>query len=129
MSSPTLKTGILAVPVALLLGAPFTATASNDLDVTMRMVTDDDGLTESVVREIELPEPIGLKRRDGAAIENPAENARDARERGREFGQSAAERARELRELRGRGEPPELPQWPDITNMPDRPDLPGQGPP
>lgn len=34
---------------------PATALANEDLDVTMRMVTDDAELTDSVVREIESP--------------------------------------------------------------------------
>ena len=118
-----------AACLALLLGASSGALASNDLDVTMRMVTDDDGLTESVVREIELPEPIGLEGRDRSGMRNPGDNARDARERGREFGQSAAERARELRNLRGDEGRPDRPGRTDITNMPERPDLPGQGQP
>lgn len=129
MNTLVQKGAIAVALVALLWGVSPTVFASNDLDVTMRMVTDDDSLTESVVREIELPEPIGFERREGAARRNPADNARDARERGREFGQSAAERAREMRDLRGGGRRPEGEGRPDITNMPERPDVPGQGPP
>lgn len=44
----------------LMLGlwVPATTLANDDLDVTMRMVTDDAELTDSVVREIELPRAI-----------------------------------------------------------------------
>lgn len=44
--------------LVLLVFVVTTAHASDDLDVTMRMVTDDAELTESVVREIELPQPV-----------------------------------------------------------------------
>lgn len=76
--------------------APAMALANDDLDVTMRMVTDDDGLTESVVREIELDRPIGLTDNPGRANET----AREAREQGRAFGQTVAERAKEAARLR-----------------------------
>lgn len=84
---------------------PSAVFASDDLDVTMRMVTDDETLTESVVREIELDRPIGLADDPGKA--NKA--AKEAREQGRAFGQSVAEQAREAARLRkdekSRGKP------------------------
>lgn len=100
------------VPV-IVLGTLFVseAHAQEDLDVTMRMVLDERTLTESVVREIELPEP--------AAVEGPGEvtgngdapgmdMARDAREQGRAFGQEVAEQARES--SKARQDRPELPE-------------------
>lgn len=90
--------------------------ASDDLDVTMRMVTDDAELTDSVVREIELPR---APKRPEQALEprGPGRDAaRDARERGREFGQSVSERARDKADL------PQRP--PQAVERPQRPDLP-----
>lgn len=120
-----LRSGTLFVCGILLTGAPLPLLADDDLGVTMRMVTDDEQLTESVVREIELRDPVRLK---------PSENsAREARERGREFGQSASERAREMRELRGNGGRPDMSDIPGTTEMPEvpprpeRPEVPGQG--
>lgn len=46
---------------------PVTALANEDLDVTMRMVTDDAELTDSVVREIELPRAIESPENPGNA--------------------------------------------------------------
>ncbi|HET8802881.1 MAG TPA: hypothetical protein VFN01_17055 [Marinobacter sp.] len=97
--------------VASLVSTPLSA--AEDLDVTMRMVVDDLELTDSVVREIRLPEQLAVDAPTGPTErKNPMENpASDARERGREFGQSMAERARESREERGnRPERPELPE-------------------
>ena len=52
--------------LGLLLANPVTVMASDDLDVTMRMVLDNEELTESVVREIELSEPVRhVKKRAG----------------------------------------------------------------
>lgn len=94
--------------------------ARNDLDVTMRMVTDDEALTDSVVREIRLSKPIGLDQNRGAAAD---EIAKEAREQGREFGQEIANRAREAGRLRNEvGETPK-PDRPDKPDKPDRPDL------
>ncbi|MEC7815154.1 MAG: hypothetical protein VX939_02700 [Pseudomonadota bacterium] len=84
--------------------APFaapTALASDDLDVTMRMVQDGEDLTGAVVREIRLPEPSrGVPSQEAAPRgqnERPSVDDR-ALERGREFGQSVSERAREARD-------------------------------
>lgn len=114
--------------LSLLLVAPSTAFASDDLDVTMRMVTDNDDLTESVVREINLREPLSLDGppKGGAADKraNPESHAGGAREKGREAANAALERAREVRnENAGKGRP-DSPGRPEVTNRPDRPQLP-----
>src|SRR5690554_5363134 len=85
---------------SLLVVAPLAG--ANDLDVTMRMVEDSEDLTNSVTREIRLPElPARRDRaidRGQARPEAPGrEVSKEARERGREFGQSASEQAREAR--------------------------------
>jgi len=118
--------------LGLLLATPVTVMASDDLDVTMRMVLDNEELTESVVREIELSEPVALERRknetakpnDGLEEAPGASRAREAREKARGAARSAAERAREVREQnrqRGRSEKPERPEPP---NRLERPELP-----
>ncbi|WP_342631758.1 hypothetical protein [Marinobacter alkaliphilus] len=71
---------------------------ADDLDVTMRMVDDSEDLTGAVTREIRLPELPGLRRHERGNTLSPGRaTAEDARERGREFGQSVSERAREVR--------------------------------
>ncbi|AMQ89794.1 MULTISPECIES: hypothetical protein [Marinobacter] len=87
--------------VAVLAGAGQLAMA-DDLDVTMRMVDDSEDLTGAVTREIRLPELPGLRRHErGNTLAPGRATAEDARERGRDFGQSVSERARENR----RGKP------------------------
>jgi|25BtaG_2_1085352.scaffolds.fasta_scaffold00095_15 hypothetical protein len=112
---------VLAV---FLLVAPMTTVANDDLDVTMRMVTDDVELTDSVVREIELPRAVQRPERPG----EPGSRGRDvvddvvdkARENGREFGESMSERARESREVPGgRPERPQMPERPERPELPD----------
>lgn len=106
----------------LILLASSTTIADDDLGVTMRMVTDDD-LTESVVREIELRDPVALERRNGKADE-PSGNASEAKERGREAARAATERAREARDRKDQRGRPEMPERPDTSNRPDRPEPP-----
>jgi len=120
-----------------LLAWPVMAQARDDLDVTMRMVVDDEDLSNSVVREIELPEPMvsGRPERPGKP-ETPArperpdiETALDAMERGQEIGESASERASEARELIDSERPgsddflDSLPGKDDITDLPGTGDL------
>jgi len=93
--------------------------ANDDLGVTMRMVTDDETLTDSVVREIRLTRPIGFERNHGPAAD---EVVGEAREQGRAFGQEAAERAREAGRLKNEVEKGRKPGRPDL-------DLPGRGRP
>ncbi|MDX1598259.1 MAG: hypothetical protein R3295_06325 [Marinobacter sp.] len=117
-----------------LLAWPVMAQARDDLDVTMRMVVDDEDLTNSVVREIELPEPMvtGRSERPGAPArpERPdIEAALDAMERGQDIGESASERASEARELIDSDRPGSddlldlLPGKDDITDLPGTGDL------
>ena len=104
-----------------LLVAPTTTVANDDLDVTMRMVTDDAELTDSVVREIELPRAIGKPGNPGESGSRGLDAASEARERGREFGESMSEKARQSRELiKGK---PELPERPERPELPDAPGL------
>ena len=110
-------TGLLLIG----LGAPATTLANDDLDVTMRMVTDDAELTDSVVREIELPRAIERPENPGESGSRGLDAASEARERGREFGESMSEKARQSRELiEGK---PELPERPERPGLPDAPGL------
>lgn len=113
--------------LGFLLLLPSVAAADDDLGVTMRMVTDDADLTESVVREIELREPVALERRDSKAGNqaNTNSNAREASDRGREAARAATERAREVRERNEQRGRPELPERPDAAERPERPEQPG----
>ena len=73
-------------PVALLLTITGPADASEDLDVTMRMVDENENITDSVTREIRLPELPGLRRGDNRsrAQDAPGRQLKEqARERGR----------------------------------------------
>lgn len=100
--------------------------ARNDLDVTMRLVDQNEEITDSVTREIRLPELPALQQRPQPRgnSERPGQVVRDqVREKGRDFGQSMAERAREARESR--------PQRPTPDNRPviepgKKPELPPQ---
>lgn len=112
------------VCLGLLLATPAMVFANDDLDVTMRMVRDDDELTESVVREIKLREPVAFERRQSRTSKS-ANTPREARgaDAAREAARVAAEQAREVRgrnEQRGR---PELPERPDVSGRPERPDV------
>lgn len=96
----------------------------DDLDVTMRLVGENEDVTESVAREIRLPELPALERRSsgpgGDGEPPPGQKIREqAREKGRDFGQSMSERARDVRENR--------PEWPGSDKRP--PDIdPGKKP-
>ncbi|BEH13294.1 hypothetical protein [Marinobacter shengliensis] len=86
----------LMLAAVLVVSAPLAL--ADDLDVTMRMVDDSEDLTGAVTREIRLPELPGLRRHERGNTFAPGRaTAEDARERGREFGQSVSERAREVR--------------------------------
>lgn len=71
-----------------------------DLDVTMRMVLDDNELSERMVQELELPEPVHMA--PGQAPDRPEfdgrDQAADARSQGRALGQQISEQARSNRE-------------------------------
>lgn len=115
------KNSLLCAVVAMFALSSAGAFANDDLDVTMRMVTDDETLTDSVVREIRLSQPIGLGSGSGAKADEIAE---DAREQGRAFGQGVADRAREASRLRNETrEAPEL-DSPDLNRPnPGKPDI------
>nr|BBJ02700.1 hypothetical protein YBY_05480 [Marinobacter nauticus] len=86
----------LMLAAVLVVSAPLAL--ADDLDVTMRMVDDSEDLTGAVTREIRLPELPGLRRHErGNTLAPGRATAEDARERGRNFGQSVSERAREVR--------------------------------
>lgn len=114
-----------------------TAHAQEDLDVTMRMVADDEALSGSFVQELQLPEPEVVP---GSAVPDPdnpgLEIAREARESGRSMGETLAEQARESRnaldmELPGEmvARPDEVPARPELPELPESPDAPGLEPP
>ncbi|MBW4935593.1 hypothetical protein [Marinobacter sp. F4206] len=97
--------------------------AANDLDVTMRMVLDDAELTDSVVREIELPmaTPSELQRGQSAP---DLDSAKEARDNGREFGQSVADDARGARgSVDSVREKPDLPDKIKAPEKPQRPEI------
>lgn len=102
------------------------AHAGDDLDVTMRMVIDDQDLTQSVVREIQLPEPPVADQAAPSARDDAGsglESAQEAREQGRAFGQEMSDHARESANMAK-----DLPDKPDVPSSkperPERPDLP-----
>ncbi|KMQ73463.1 hypothetical protein [Marinobacter subterrani] len=120
--------------LVFLLLAPMITLASDDLDVTMRMVTDDVELTDSVVREIELPRVVerpetaaepGSK---GLEASRGGRDAREVRERGREFGEAVSESARQTRDLMERDlleeGRPDRPDRREGLERPQRPELP-----
>lgn len=127
----------ILVCVATLLASPVMAQSIDDLDVTMRMVVDEDDLTNSVVREIELPEPMLQSRdrsqgtsADPVRPERPdLETALDAMERGQEIGDTASERASEAREIIESERPADgglldsLPEGDNMTDLPGIGDL------
>lgn len=117
MKNSWYRSAFRCASISVLMVLPLSVSAQDDLDVTMRMVTDDEGLTDSVVREIELSTPIGLETVSG-------QNGTD--DRGRAFGQGVAEQAREAARLRkeardnGRPEKPDKPGKPSNPGKPDK---------
>ena len=98
---------LLLYIMTLLLLFPVSAMGEDDLDVTMRMVTDEESATDSVVREIRLPDSAADRARDAAAP--GLERANEASGKGRAAADAARERARrglerrnQRRESRGR---------------------------
>jgi len=120
MKSLQSKNPLLCLVVTMLVVSSPGVFANDDLDVTMRMVTDDEMLTDSVVREIRLTRPIGLDRNPGAPANEIAE---DAREQGRALGQEVADRAREAGRLRDKVEKMPVSDRPDLdAPQPQKPD-------
>lgn len=114
---PTVQMAGLMV-ISLLVS--MTTLASDDLDVTMRMVTDDVELTDSVVREIELPLAVERPESPGKSGSRGQDATEEARERGRDFGESMSEKARQSRGLiEGRPERSEHPERPERPELPD----------
>lgn len=68
------------------------AMAQDDLDVTMRMVTEDDSASDNVASEIRLPGNASDRAREAAAP--GLERANEASEKGRKASDAARERAR-----------------------------------
>lgn len=104
---------LLTYALALLVVVAGRAVADDDLDVTMRMVTEDESASESVAREIRLPDSAGAKARESAAP--GLERASEASERGRKAAESARDRANKGLERRS-----ERQQIPGISS-PDEP--------
>lgn len=97
---------LLLYIMTLLLLFAGNAVAEDDLDVTMRMVSDDDkSASDKVVREIRLPDSASDRARDAAAP--GLERANEASEKGRRAADSARERAR--RGLEQRNQRNEIP--------------------
>ncbi len=101
------------------------------LELTMTLLPEEAQDSGAITRRIELPPPPAGERpaeppgADQGQGQQGLDTATEARERGREFGQSVAEQARENRENAGRGDGP-----PDKSPGPpaDLP-TPGGGPP
>lgn len=89
---------LLLYIMTLLLLSAGSVMAEDDLDVTMRMVTDDNSASDKVVREIRLPDGASDKARDAAAP--GLERAKEASEKGRRAADAARERARKGLEQR-----------------------------
>lgn len=108
---------------------PGVSFAEPDLDVTMRMVTDDDALSDSVVQQIQLPDP-GKEAFNGGPSKGSASGPQavqergshrqnsDGGDRGRHAGESIADRVRKNRDVIDKPQPhkPQLPGKPGIAN-------------
>lgn len=105
MSMLVLLRRVLAGLVTAVLLAPASVMAQDpdDLDVTMRMVVDDEDLADNVVQELQLPEPAASGRKGSGA--SGRERAEDAREQGRALGQRISGEARGQREDRSLDRP------------------------
>ncbi|SFR83373.1 hypothetical protein SAMN05216203_3398 [Marinobacter daqiaonensis] len=92
-----LAAAVLLSPTSLL------AQGRDDLDVTMRMVVDDEDLSDGLVQELQLPaSPLARQNERGAKGRQDAE---DMREQGRALGRRISEEARDRREERPLGKP------------------------
>ncbi|MDX1755241.1 MAG: hypothetical protein R3175_04195 [Marinobacter sp.] len=89
---------LLAGSCILLMALSTVAHAQDDLDVTMRMVTDDEDLGGAFVQELQLPEPVESEMADFDAVSPGRDIAQHAREAGRKMGETLAEQARESRD-------------------------------
>ncbi|MFW5825787.1 MAG: hypothetical protein ACOCVV_12595 [Marinobacter sp.] len=99
----------LTLVVCMLPGVAL-AQSGDDLDVTMRMVVDEEELTDGMIQELQLPEPSAGKLPDSNG-QRPG-RAGDLREQGRGLGREISEEARGRREERSSGGPGKAPEFP-----------------
>ena len=109
------------------------AAVDNSLDLTMKLLPEGAASPEAITKTIVLPPAASAtgvaNSENGRARANEArearetgrENAAEARERGRELGQEIAEQARENRDNAGRGNAPDRPDRPDPPGPPNPP--------
>jgi hypothetical protein len=123
--------GLVALPVAAQQKAEQRAPAR--LEITMTLLPEKAKDATEITRKIELPAAAHEKSDGKKPAELPGaehgkgpglDTAAEARERGREFGQSVSEQARDNRENAGRrddhpGPPPDLPVTPRNGGPPD----------
>lgn len=104
MNSNILTPWLAPAIFCVLLAAPGLSRAQDDLDVTMRMVTDDQELDDSFVQQLELPDSVDAPA--GAADfgdmqTDPEDFAAEAREDMLEIEETLAEESRESRDALG----------------------------
>lgn len=98
---PFVLTSLMAV--VLLTPGIVLAQGSDELDVTMRMVADDDDLANSLIQELQLPDsPNGAV---GNGDESRRGRADDLRQQGRSLGREVSAEARARREEQSLGRP------------------------
>ncbi|WP_404367889.1 hypothetical protein [Marinobacter sp.] len=114
--------------ICLMLASGGVMAQENDLDVTMRMVVDDEDLSGRVVQELQLPEPAGIRSREGQPGAAGRERAAEARERGRALGREISEEARSNRSELRRGSPDEGIELPSASRPDMGNELPEPGP-
>lgn len=111
------------VIVSMLLAVPAVSQAQDDLDVTMRMVSDDQELDDSFVQQLELPESIdspAIGGDDFSDIQTDLDDfAAETRENMLDIEETLSEESRESRDALGIELPGEL-----IEDEPEL-DLPG----
>lgn len=118
---------IVSLTLALLLTpASLLAQDQNGLDVTMRMVIDDEDLSDGLVQELQLPDPSEAGRNDSGGGGGP-EKAEDMRGEGRALGREISEEARSRREDRP-GDRPGRPDGPFRDEAGNGRPEPGMGP-
>ncbi|MDX1553563.1 MAG: hypothetical protein R3198_13125 [Marinobacter sp.] len=122
MNSNILTPWLAPAIFCVLLAAPGLAQAQDDLDVTMRMVTDDQELDDSFVQQLELPESVDSPAGAGdfGDMQRDSEDfAAEAREDMLDIEETLAEESRESRDALGTELPGEI-----IDGAPEL-DLPG----
>lgn len=122
MNSHSLTHWLAPAIICVLLAAPGLARAQDDLDVTMRMVTDDQELDDSFVQQLELPESVDspVETEDFGDMRTESEDfAAEAREEMLDIEETLAEESRESRDALGTELPGEI-----IEDAPEL-DLPG----